>query len=264
MLRTQLLSTGLIVVAVIFVRFGVWRLVRKQDWASVEEGRRWLVLVRNATLVIGVFGVALVWAEELRPIGLSLVAVAVAVAISLQEPIKSVVASFVRATSGSYSIGDRIQVGDLRGYVIDHSLLQTKMLEIGPGHVRTGRTVSVPNGLFLTEPVFNETVGHDYILHSFQVPVARSEWRTARKVLQQAAEESCAPYLQPARQQMEARALRHSIGPPIVEPIVLAKPTATDVVELRVRVPVAASDVWKVEYVILQSWLDHQVDPETR
>ena len=44
----------------------------------------------------------------------------------------SIGGSFLRATSGSFAIGDRIRVGDTRGVVIDHSLLVTTLLEIGP------------------------------------------------------------------------------------------------------------------------------------
>lgn len=54
---------------------------------------------------------------------------------------------------------------------------------------------------------------------------------------------------------MEALAREHALPKPIVEPIVLAKPTSPETVELTVRVPTEAQYVWKVENEILDAWL---------
>ncbi len=256
----ELVATGVIILVLGVGRLGLQRLFSRFSWSSIEERRRWIVLVRNGSLVLGSFLIMLVWADELRVIGLSLVAVAVAIAISVQDLIKSLVGSFVRSTSASYSIGDRVQVGEIRGQVIDYSLLTTKLIEVSPGHFRTGRTISVPNSHFLTEPVVNETAGHEFVLHSFRVAVAADRWREARQVLGDAAIAASAEYVAPARKQMEARARRHALATPIVEPMVTARPTSVSEIELSVRVPVAASEVWKVENQILEAWLE-RLDP---
>lgn len=251
----ELIATGLVVFLIVLIRILLIRVFRRLEWASIEERRGWIVLVRNFSLLSGAFLVILIWADELRVIGLSLVAVAVAVAISVQDLIKSMVGAFVRATSSSYAIGDRVQVAGIRGQVIDHSLLTTTLIEISPGHLRTGRTVSVPNSQFLTEPVINETTGHEYILHSFHVPVSADEWSDAMAELKQAADRVSAPYVEPAREQMELRARRHALAAPIIEPFVTPRPTSAGEVELTVRVPVRTSDVWRVEHEILEACL---------
>lgn len=255
-MAAQIIASTVVVSAVVLIRVVAGRLVRRQDWVSIDERRRWLVMARNATFVVGIFGLVLVWAEELQVIGLSLVAIAVAVVISTQDLIRSVMASLQRATSGSFSIGDRIKVGEFQGYVVDHALLVTTLLEIGPTRARTGRTLSIPNHYFLTHPVANETAGHQYILHTFEVPVARSEWRQARATLQQAALEASDPYVEDAREEMASRALRHSLPLPIVAADVFAAPTAAEVVTLTVRVPVAAPVAGSVERQITDRWLE--------
>jgi small-conductance mechanosensitive channel len=251
----ELIATGLVLVLIVLIRVLLLRVFGRFEWASIEERRSWIVLVRNVSLLVGAFLIMLIWADELRVIGLSLVAVAVAVAISVQDLIKSMVGAFVRATSSSYSIGDRVQVAGIRGQVIDHSLLTTTLIEISPGHLRTGRTITVPNSQFLTEPVVNETTGHEYILHSFHVPVSSKEWGAAMDALKKSADRVAAPYVQPARKQMDKRAKRHALPAPIIEPFVTPRPISADGVELTVRVPVATSDVWRVEHEILEEWL---------
>ena len=62
-----------------------------------------------------------------------------------------------------------------------------------------------------------------------------------------AARAHTAPYVESARAHMEARARRHSLSLPIVEPLVLATPTDPDTVNRTVRVPVEAQDVWRIE-----------------
>ena len=39
----------------------------------------------------------------------------------------------MRATSRSFKLGDRIEIGDYRGDVIDYNLFTTTILETGPG-----------------------------------------------------------------------------------------------------------------------------------
>lgn len=251
----QLIATALIVLGVILARMIIAPVIRRTSWASPDASRRWLVLSRNFIIGIGAFALVYVWAEELRVIGLSLVAVAVAVAISGQDVIRSALASIVGATSRMFSVGDRIIVGDVRGYVVDHSLVLTKLFEIGSGNVRTGRVISIPNHRLLSGPIINETAGNKYVLHSVKVPVARKEWEQARRVLLDAAFEASGPYLEGATAQMEQLAREHALPQPLVEPFVLAKPTGVDTVELTVRFPAEAQFVWRVENEILEAWL---------
>lgn len=255
-LGLEIVASAFIVAAAVAARVIGGRYIRRQEWPSDEERRRWLVQLRNASLLIAFFTLVVVWADELRTAALTFLAFAVAFVFATKELIMSVGGSLVRATSGSFIVGDRIKVGDLRGSVIDHSLLVTKLLEIGPGHVRTGRIIVMPNSTFLTNPVVNESRGHDYVLHSFTVPVKRSEWKRADRILYEAAVAEAAPYIESARAQMEDRAKKYSLSVPIVEPFVLASPASADTVELMVRVPLRARDVWQVENNILRAWLD--------
>lgn len=251
----QLMATAAILGVMGLVRVASAQLVRRLR-GNPDSGRRAIVIVRNLTLLLALVGLALVWSDQLRMVGVSLLAFVLAFVIAAQDVIRSVMGTMTRATSNSFSIGDLVVVGGQRGYVIDSSATATTLLEIGPGHLRTGRTVTIPNSSFLTEPVINETGGHRFILHSFTVPVALERWRFASDVLLDAARAETFPYVEPARTHMEARARRHSLPMPIVEPLVFATPADTETVTLTVRVPVEAQDLWRVEKAISEAWLD--------
>lgn len=259
----ELAATAAILATAGLARFAIGRLVRHHRWRDVDVGRRTIVLVRNLSLLLALAGVMLVWSEQLRVVGVSLVAFALAAVIAAQDLIRSLMGAVARATSSSFSVGDLIVVGEQRGYVIDSSITSTTLLEIGPGHLRTGRTVTIPNSYFLTEPVVNETGGHRFILHSFTVPVPTADWRFASEVLLAAAQLETVDYLEPAKVQMEARAKRHSLSIPIVEPLVFGAPVDTGTVKLTVRVPVDAQDVWRVEHAISQAWLEASTAPSS-
>ncbi len=253
----KIVASAVVAFLVIASRVIFGRVLARQSRTPVEERRSHIVLLRNITLLTGSLLLILIWADELQVLGLSLVAFGVAIAISLQDVVKSAIGAAVRATSSTYTVGDRIKIGDIRGQVIDHSLLTTTLIEIGPGSTRTGRTITIPNSLPLTEPLLNETAGHEYVLHSFAVLVKRTSWRTAEQVLLAAAQENAGPYVDPARNQMEERARTHALSAPNVVPLVFLRSVDVDVVELTVRVPVAAGSAGAVEDAIVRTWLAH-------
>ena len=252
----KVVASFVVIAVAVAIRLGGGRFIRRQDWESPEESRHWLVRLRNATLLLAIAVLLVVWAEELRTAALAFLALGVAFVIATKELIMSVSGSLMRASSGSFAVGDRIKVGEIRGIVVDHSLLVTRLLEIGPTHVRTGRVITVPNSVFVSSPVANESRGHEFVLHTFTVPVKRAEFAYADSILTDAAAAQAAPYLDEARTEMEARAHRYALSVPIVDPIVLARPASPDTVELTVRLPVAARDIWQVENRILRAWLE--------
>ncbi|WP_350354262.1 hypothetical protein [Aliifodinibius salipaludis] len=82
---------------------------------------------------------------------------------------------------------------------MDQNLLATTILEIGPGkkitHQRMGRMIVIPNSLFVSEPVINESCTNDYILHVFTIPLKReNDRRGAQEIFLESANRHCKPY----------------------------------------------------------------------
>ena len=120
------------------------------------------------------------------------------IAFAMQEVIGALF-GWVNILAGRiYTVGERIEVGGVRGDVMDISPLRTKILEIGSeptGGERksstwvtarqpTGRVVTVSNRKTFTEPVFNYSAHLEWIWEelAFAVP-QEADWEAAETIL---------------------------------------------------------------------------------
>lgn len=250
-----LASSLLLVLAVLAARWIIARLIRRSVPAASELRRRWLVYTRNIMLLVLVLGLVLIWGAELRPLALSIVAIAVAIVVATKELILCVTGTILKTGARSFTIGDRIQIKDFRGDVIDQNLLATTIMEIGPGkltHQRTGRIAVIPNALFVSEVVVNESFTNDYVLHVFTVPFRREDdWRGAQKSLLAAAKRLCAPYIEDARTHMNQISEEQSLDAPSVDPRVTISTPMPGEIHLIVRLPAKSSQRGYIEQGVL-------------
>jgi len=253
-----IVSTIILIVAVALIRSLTARFIRRNVTAP-ELRRKWLVNSRNGLLLLLLLGVVLIWGNELRTLALSIVAIAIAFVVATKELILCLTGSLIKSGSSAFNLGDRIQIKDFRGDVIDHSLLATTILEVGPGksmHQRTGRVIVLPNALFVSEPIVNESFTEKYGFHTFSVPFKREDdWNAARRAFLQAAERHCEPFIEQIRQHMGRVSELKGLGLPPVEPrVTVHVPNATEV-HLFVRLPVPAGERSTVEQDILDEVL---------
>ncbi len=250
----MLITTAFLLLAIIVLRGLTARYIRRKV-SSIELRRRWLVQSRNGLLLLLLLGLLFIWGEELRTLALSIVAIAVAFVVATKELILCVTGSILKTGAGSFNLGDRIQVKDFRGDVIDQNLLATTILEVGPGkitHQRTGRMTVIPNALFVSEPVINESYTHDYILHVFTIPFKREDnWRDAQEAFLESANRHCEPYLDEVRQHMKQLSENRGLDVPNVEPRVTIQVPAAGEVDLIIRIPVKSSQRGYIEQSIL-------------
>lgn len=238
-----LLSSVILIGVVLSSRAVLSKFIRRSVQSN-ELRVRWLAQMRNILLLLMLLGLTLIWAQELRTLALSIVAIAVALVVATKELILCVTGSIIKSGARSFAIGDRIQIKDFRGDVIDQNLLTTTLLEVGPGkltHQRTGRMIVVPNAMFVSEPLINESYTHDYVLHVFIVPFKREDnWRLAKQAFLQTSQRYCADYLEDARSYIQRMSSVRSIDVPSVDPrVTLQVPTAGDI-HLIIRFPAPA------------------------
>lgn len=253
-----LISTAILVATIILLRLIISRFIRNSI-SSVELQRRWLVQTRNGLLLLLLFGLVIIWGEELRTLAFSIVAIAVAFVVATKELILCVTGTILKTGAGSFNIGDRIQIKDFRGDVIDQNLLATTILEVGPGkltHQRTGRMTVIPNALFVSEPVINESYTHDYVLHVFTVPFKREDdWRAAQTAFLESANKHCKPFLKEVRTYMNQLSKQKGLDVPTVDPRVTLQVPAAGEIHLIVRVPVRSGQRSYIEQAILSEVL---------
>jgi len=233
--------------------------VRRADIRSGDLRRRWLLQVRNLTLAAFVIALTLIWASELRNLAFSIAAILVAIVIALKEIILCFMGGFMKMGSGAFGLGDRICVGDAYGDVIDQTLLTTTLMEIGNQQGRlqyTGRKITIPNLIFVTAPVTNESYFAPYTVHTFAIPVkAEHDWQQARQMLLAETTRACADHLDAARKHIESFRSRYAVDTPNAEPRVTVNLVDPGRVDLVVRVIAPDADHGRLEQRIIERFM---------
>jgi hypothetical protein len=216
-------------------------------------------VIRNVIAAIFVIGLAFIWAHELSTFAVSLVAIAVALVLATKELILCFSGTVLRAGANAYALGDRIEIGGTRGNVIDHNLLATTVLEIGPGHSSsqyTGRAVVFPNSLLLSHPVINETYMKEYVVQVLTIPLTmEDDWQAAEKLLLEIAMRECGPFMEEARVHMKQLEGKAWLDAPSVEPRVSLHLPEPGRIHLLLRIPSPAHRTSRLEQAILRLFL---------
>ena len=255
-LVSHLVATLVLLVSVLVVRYVALRFVRRALPSRDKLRLRWSSQIRGLSYAIMAFGLFTIWAQELQALAVSFVVLAMAIVWATKETIACIQGAIYRVSANAFEVGDRIAIASIRGDVIDTGLLSTLVLEVGQGHQRTGRTISIPNSLLMTEAVLNESLAGEYMLHLMSIPVDRADDIAAveQKALA-AAREACADFIDDVRRPMSARYRRHGLVPPGVEPRVTYQLVDKNTVNILLRIPTPSRRERQVEQAVLRSVL---------
>jgi small-conductance mechanosensitive channel len=165
------------------------------DAAARYRGRKFVSFLGY---VIAVILVATIFSSRLGGLTVAFGVAGAGVAFALQEVIASA-AGWVAVSFGNfYSPGDRIQLGGIRGDVIDIGILRTTLMEIGEwvhADLYNGRIVRIANSFVFKEPVFNYSGDFPFLWDEIKLPVRYgSDWEYTRQALTQVVDEICADY----------------------------------------------------------------------
>ncbi|MBN2713620.1 MAG: mechanosensitive ion channel family protein [Planctomycetes bacterium] len=146
-------------------------------------------------LFVFIISAALIWAGHLGNISVFLGIIGAGIALSLQESLLCMVGWLLVIIKKPFDIGDRIEVMDKLGDVIDISLFQTSLLEVGnwvKADQSTGRMMIIPNSHFFRQTIFNYTKGFPFIWNELTTVVTfESDWKLAKEIMfEQASEEA--------------------------------------------------------------------------
>ncbi len=146
------------------------------------------------------------------------------VAVALQDMLASIAGAFSIGFSKLYALGDRVQIGDTRGDVIDIGLLRTTLLETGnwvSGDLYNGRIVRIPNSTVLKGSVFNYSQGFQFIWDEIKVLfTTTSDCQLAREMLLRVAKEAIGEYLVEAQTSWNAMSDNYRSANPPLDPTV--------------------------------------------
>ena len=128
--QSKILYSILILLVLGVIRFGILKLV----WRLTEDPKSRYSWRRSVSFTIGFLTIILVgsvWIKAIGEFGAFLGLLTAGRAIALKDPLTNIAGWIFILTRKPFSLGDRIQIGDHKGDVIDLRLFQFTLLEIG-------------------------------------------------------------------------------------------------------------------------------------
>ncbi len=202
----KLLLSIVFIAAVLAISWGLRALagllVGRSQSAAVQTRfwtRQGISLVTAVVLILGFLSI---WFSDPTRLATAFGLVSAGLAFALQQVVTSIAGYFVILRGNTFTVGDRISMGGVRGDVMRLGFIQTTIMEMGqPPSVQgadpamwvhsrqfTGRIVTVSNSKIFAEPVFNYTRDFPFIWEEMAIPITYAADRArAEAILLEAA-----------------------------------------------------------------------------
>jgi len=234
---TKLLVSLALVVVLWLLRWA-WVAITNRRTDDPEIRYRWRKIATYTVSILGLVLIGRVWLEGIQSLVTYLGLVSAGIAIALRDPIVNWFGWVFIGWRRPFTIGDRIQIGQLSGDVIDIGVSTFSILEVGPhdlGEQTTGRIVHVPNGKIFLEPLTNITQGFSYVWNEIPITVTfESDWRKAKTLLEGILRERAESLSEEADRFIRDASRRFLIRSASVRPAVYTR-IVSDGVELTLR-----------------------------
>lgn len=177
----------------VLVILALWLLnkaLHKYIERRVEDPRsrfHWNKTITYTIVISGSLIVGRIWFEGVQSLATFLGLLSAGLAIALKDMLSNLAGWLFIVWRKPFVVGNRIQIGDKSGDVIDLRPFQFTMLEIGnwvKADQSTGRMIHIPNGLVFTNPISNYDAGFKYIWNEIPVLITfESNWKKAKAIL---------------------------------------------------------------------------------
>ena len=154
---------------------------------DIKDKYYWGNAVKYSIFIVAFIIVAGIWINEFRSVATFLGLLTAGLAVALKDPIVNLFAWMFILIRKPFTVGDRIQIGEHAGDIIDIRIFQLTLNEIGnwvDADQSTGRIIHIPNGKVFTETQANYTQGFSHLWNEIPVLVTfESDWEEAKKIL---------------------------------------------------------------------------------
>ncbi|MDZ4714813.1 MAG: mechanosensitive ion channel [Cytophagales bacterium] len=158
--------------------------------------------VTFGTYVLFIIILTVTYSSSLGGFTVALGVAGAGIAFALQEVIASFAGWLALLFGNFYKPGDRVQLGGIKGDVIDIGILRTTLMEIGQwvdGDLYNGRIVRIANSFVFKEPVFNYSSDFPFLWDEIKIPVRYgSDHEKARAILNKVVNEVTSDFTEEA------------------------------------------------------------------
>lgn len=185
----KLMLSLVFIAVVVAIRIGLRALVGRVAGKGFEATTQFRFWTRQGislfAAVVLVLGLLSIWFNDPTRLATAFGLVSAGVAFALQQVITSLAGYLVILRGNTFTVGDRISMGGVRGDVMRLGFVQTTIMEMGqPPSVQgadpamwvrsrqfTGRIVTVSNSQIFSEPVYNYSRDFPFIWEEMTIPI---------------------------------------------------------------------------------------------
>ena len=217
-LKNETIEKIIVSLLIIFILWSIRYIVIRIVIHRTEDIRNryiWQKTTKYITFILGIMLIARLWFEAMHDITTFLGLLSAGIAIALRDVIANIAGWVFLVWVRPLGTGDRIQIGSHAGDVIDISLFNITLMEIGnwvDSDQSTGRIIKIPNGLIFIEAVANYSKGFQYIWNEIPVLLTfESNWKKAKSILMDIVQKHAEHLSQKAAERVTEASLRFMI-----------------------------------------------------
>lgn len=168
--------------------------------------------------------ITIVYSDKLGGLTVAFGVAGAGIAFALQEVIASFAGWLTIVFGGFYKTGDRVQLGGIKGDVMDIGVLRTTMMETGQwvdGDLYNGRIVLVANSFIFKEPVYNYSGDFPFLWDEIKIPIQfGSNYEKIQDILLQTGKEIAGNIPEKSIQQWHSLQNKYVLEQAITDPMV--------------------------------------------
>lgn len=258
-----------IILAVVYGVSALWRRAIYRYITDVRRRYQFLLIRRIVLWFLIAIIVASAFASELGAVTTFAGLMTAGIAVALQNVILSIAGYFFLIGKYGLRVGDRVQIADVTGDVVDIGLVRLHLMEItrGPAPLPTGRVVAFSNAVVFqaSSGMFKQIPGTNFLWHEITLTLdSKSDYRQVEQRIMAGVNKVFAEYrdkMEMQRRNVE-RSINSTLGTFVPESRLHLTQTA---LELVIRYPVESENAAEIDNKVTREILDAiESDPNLR
>lgn len=189
-LDRTIINKILISVAIIITGIVIRKIILKITWSKVKNVQTRYRIQKTSgyiTFSLLLLIVGRVWFEVFQSLATLIGLLSAGIAIALKDIIMDMAGFIFIIVKRPFEVGDRIQIGNFSGDVVDVRVFQFSIMEIGnwvDADQSTGRIIHVPNDRVFTDILANYSKGFYFIWNEISLVITfESNWKKTKHLL---------------------------------------------------------------------------------
>jgi small-conductance mechanosensitive channel len=201
----------LLTVLIIFIQWIIKRIIISsvnKIQSSQTARYSWRKTISYGTNLLTIVCLAFLWSNQFSSFATFLGLLSAGLAIAFKDPIVNMAGWYYIVFRKPFKVGDRVEVDKHIGDVVDISLYEFRLIEIGNwvnGDQSTGRILHIPNMKVFSSVIANYNALVDYIWDEAEVNITfESDWKKAKEILQNILIENTTLIYEQAEQEIQS------------------------------------------------------------